>query len=63
MKVLCEKYNNCTVPSCAYKEFHNWDEKILSKNNYCVSTRTEINFISLSNIRRKKLEKINESSL
>lgn len=63
MRVICERYKNCTVSSCAYKEFHNWNEKILSKNNYCVSIRTEIIFISLSDIRKKKLEKLNESRL
>lgn len=63
MEVICEKYNVCRGCECIYKKFHYWNKLKPTENNYCYHLEKYINLCTSKVIRKKKLEKINESSL
>ena len=67
MKVLCEKYNNCTVPSCAYKEFHNWElmkktKELLEDLDYIRNEYTEM-ATSICNLKHTELSFLQRRAL
>ncbi len=63
MKVICEKYNVCTGCNCGYKKLHNWNGIDFIKMNYCYHIQKNVDFLTEKELRKLKLEKINEGNL
>lgn len=62
MEVICEKYNKCNA-DCGYKKFHYWNEIDNLNQNFCYHVYENVRFLKQSDLRKKKLEKLNESNL
>lgn len=63
MRVICEKYKECTGCDCPHKTFNKWDGDTYLKMNYCHHIEQNIDFLTEKEIRKQKLEKINESKM